>query len=216
MELLNAGYSFMTDGSDYGGIENRYSQDDLCGVCAPTNSLEGISEVHGAFVTQRTPLVAIVEVPKSLKLEDTDETPPIRKRILKVAPSPHHVCMAFDPSENERQRDFLGTQNWNRHAKLLHPKTRRLFDDIHGAGKFPKKKVMRPGKIPPLASFTDYTYPSGSRSARQKSPQTDEEMSATIEVEERPVVQKEWFSFPAAATAPGSMWQMMEQEPRPL
>merc|ERR1719198_1119211 len=101
------------------------------------------------FVSHRTPLVAVLEVPKTQGLEDADKTPPIQKRILKVAPTPYHICMAFDPFENEREREHLSTQV----TALLHPKTRRLVEDIGGAGKFPRKLVIRhprPGKVPPL------------------------------------------------------------------
>lgn len=209
MEFLSAGPSFMTDASDF----NQQSQDDLCGYC----SLEGIQEGPSAFVTEKSPICAVLEIPKYLGLdEDDDEVEKItavQKRILKVAPVLAHTCMAFDPLENERTRENLGNQI----VQLLHPKTRRLMEDLSSAGKFPKKKVLRPGKMPPLNLPNSFTYPSGSRSARTNLEGYAVEASPVPQEEPEPPRKLLWMassgaSIPVAATAPGSMWQQLDEQ----
>lgn len=212
MEFLAGGPSLFSDDADT--FDLQLSQEDSCGHCC----LGGIKEGHGAFVSQRTGLVALLEVPRFLSLEDTDETPKIQKRILQVAQTPHHVCMAFDPLENEQERQHLSTQV----TALLHPKTRRLIDDINGAGKFPRKKVSRLGKVPPLNLLRDFSYPSGSVSARANP--TEMGWEAGSPQAERQLDNRELGNFPRSArlapisnspvitAALGSMWHALDDE----
>lgn len=159
MEPLTAGPSMMTDGSD--PLELQHSCDSCC-MHGASVRLRGIKEGPNATVTLRTGIVSVLEVPKALDLENNSQTPPIQKRILQVAAVQPHNCLAFDPLENEKEREQLSEQV----HMLLHPKTRRLLEDITDAGKFPRKRVVRPRKIPPLNLPPDFAYASGTRSAR--------------------------------------------------
>merc|ERR1712070_187001 len=211
VDLLTAGASVMTEGSD--ALELQHSHDSVClghhhhshdtACCGHHHiSLEGIKEGHSAFVSQRTPLIAVLELPRSTAGENSDQTPPIQKRILKVAPTVPHVCLAFDPFEIEREREHLSTQV----TALLHPKTRRLVDDIQGAGKFPKKKVLRGGKLPPVR----HSYPSGSMSARDITPVPDNTSTQEDEyLVERKAVVPPTYRVDSTATAQGSPWLLL-------
>lgn len=209
-ELLTAGPSMMTDSSD------PFDLHDGCMHCS-LDRLRGISEGPSAYVSQRTPMVAVLEVPKSEEHAETDQTPPVRKRILQVAPTVPHVCLAFDPFANERERQRVAEEV----TTLLHPKTRRLFEDINGAGKFPKKKVVRLEKIAQRPMTHTFSYPSGSMSAREDAPggalwgfseEADEELIKS---------RSSWFQEHVAsavasdeATAP--RWQPVEKSHRLL
>merc|ERR1712224_794579 len=57
-------------------------------------------EVPVGKVTQRGPVVALIEVQRNGEAETVeDESSRARKKILRVQPAPDHVCLAFDPLE---------------------------------------------------------------------------------------------------------------------
>jgi hypothetical protein len=150
MDFLGVGQSLMT------GTE---STDTLTHSCSHYCShhhvhsffheerLSSIEEGPPHNVVQRSPMVAIIEIPKpraERTVRDFDKTPKIQKRVLQISNPPHHVCMAFDPLEAEREREQM------KESSLMHPKTKRLFNDISAAGVFPRKNCIRVRKVPPL------------------------------------------------------------------
>lgn len=224
-EFLNAGQSFMTDSSDL--FDVQHSQDDLghhcshhCSNRGPLDRLKGISEGDtfvwlpsfgegpSAYLSQRSPMVAVIEVPKIEDGVGSDRP----KRILQVAPTVPHVCLAFDPLRNERDRQKAAEEV----TTLLHPRTRRLVENIHGAGKFPKKKVVRLEKMPPLHLPTGFAYPSGSCSARAEAKGGalwgfSEEDDAS-KLQEDPGMRNSWFDFFSASNDKSdSLWQPVDQ-----
>jgi hypothetical protein len=183
--------------------------------CCPAHQLQGIQEGQYAQVSKRTGIVAVLDVMTTREDGDSDDAPPVQKRILQVAASTPHVCLAFDPLENERQRQRVAEQV----STLLRPRTRQLFDDISDAGRFPKKKVVprqQAKKLPPLNLPNEFAYPSGVQSARANSSMTRSEVSSSPgdDVKEAHIlVDSAWFteeSVIMAAKAPGSKWQALE------
>jgi len=159
LELLTAGQSFMTGAeSTETVLQHSSSHKSCCHQHAHNHSLHSFLEhdhLHSigddappSIVTQRSPLVAVVETQKRTSELDDDTAPVTRKRnvTLQIAAAPHHVCLAFDPFIIEKERGELADGV----STLMHPKTRRLFQDISDAGKFPKKNVLRSRHIPPL------------------------------------------------------------------
>jgi hypothetical protein len=95
--------------------------------------------VHGCgvgcgHVVHRSPVVSMLEIPRSSEAL----APSASKRLLHVAPPPHHHCLAFDRAEREKQRETAGSMG----LKMLHPVTRRKFDSLRQAGGFPRRRLV--------------------------------------------------------------------------
>mmetsp|Transcript_26796 Transcript_26796/g.46784 ORF Transcript_26796/g.46784 Transcript_26796/m.46784 type:complete len:1092 (-) Transcript_26796:41-3316(-) len=106
--------------------------------CLHPSHLGPIQEGPPGRVAQRAPIAAVIEVPrKQLDGDQGDATPPVQKRILQVAPAPHHKCLAFDASDIERDREKVLEES----LELMHPRTQRLFKDIREAGSFSRKNA---------------------------------------------------------------------------
>lgn len=160
-ELSTAGPSFMTAG--YCGTDStdtiwqhscscshQHVHNHSLHSLLENDHLGSIEEGPPSVVTQRSPLVAVIEKSKrNSDVDDVEISPAPQKRVLQIASAPHHICLAFDPLEMERERGELADGV----SALMHPKTRRLFQDISDAGKFPKKNVIRSRKVQPLQSI---------------------------------------------------------------
>mmetsp|Transcript_21620 Transcript_21620/g.57856 ORF Transcript_21620/g.57856 Transcript_21620/m.57856 type:complete len:1108 (+) Transcript_21620:46-3369(+) len=165
-DALAAGHSIMTAGTESLPLTASWSDKHLSthlDLNAPLLANQGRVK---AYLARRSPLTAEVEIHRHFLPLDLEQgsigvdgiAPPrvrVQKRILHVTRAPYHDCVAFDKAEYERERANGGADV----SGLMHPGTRKRFEDLEIAGKFPRRAVVgrdpKSARLPyrPTSSF---------------------------------------------------------------
>lgn len=140
-DTLAGGQSMMTVGTDsFLELPSMEYQHSLLQLQLQEETEQYDRSAHEPRILEKSSLATLMEIPRLPLGRLPLPCKKSQKLVLCITPAPHHRCVAFDGIAFE---DVRGRQQ--EAARLLDPSTKKLFNGIRDAGKFPRRWLRGSG-----------------------------------------------------------------------